>query len=112
VVVYEPNAPARRALSRLLQDEGWATLECAQTSEVLEAARSGRTIDALLVDFRSGVAVADEVRLTQPSVRVLFMSSHDELPRGIEGTFVRRPIDFRLVESLLQATPRSRRNTG
>jgi DNA-binding response OmpR family regulator len=113
-VLYEPNASARRALAELLQDEGWATLQCEQPGEAIAAAQSGRKIDALLVDLTRGVEVADEVRRMQPGVRVLFMSSRDEGPKDAAADCVEKPIDFRVLEGLLKARPckASRRNIG
>jgi DNA-binding response OmpR family regulator len=113
-VLYAPNTEVRQAFAQLLQTEGWSTLECEQASDALRAARSGRTIDALLVDLKTGIAVADEVRREQPGVRVLFLSGQDEPPPATRGGFVKRALDFRLVESLLKATPSSgsRRNTA
>jgi CheY-like chemotaxis protein len=125
IVLYEPNPRTRRALVQRLTEEGWAALACDDPAQAMAAARSGRTIDALLVDLKAGIAVAEEVRRVQPGVRVLFTSSHDESARyGVRrygsnagGETSRASArdaataqsDIRLVESLLGSTPRTAR---
>lgn len=102
VVLFEPDAEARRALAQLLRQKGWAIIECALASQAIQVARSGRAIDAVLVDLEAGVAVADELRRLRPDVRVLFTSNR-EASTPLE---VGRPrADFRVVERLLRVAP-------
>jgi CheY-like chemotaxis protein len=111
VVLFDPDAKARRELAQLLRLRGWAIVECALPSQAIQVARSGRAIDALLVDVETGVAVADEVRRLRPDVRVLFTSNREASTPAAVG---RPGADFRVVERLLRVAPHaaSRRNAG
>lgn len=119
-VLYEPRPRARGALVQFLRAEGWAALQCEHASEAIAAARSGRRIDALLVDLESGVAVADEVRRLQPGVRVLFLSGRSGALRGGMGAtsagtakLLRDRLDCALVGDLLRPAERTpRRRSG
>jgi hypothetical protein len=54
-----------------------------------------------LVDLNGGLEIARAVRDFQPRVRVVFMSGGEDLPAGLPGAFVKRPVDFQVVEGLL-----------
>lgn len=101
VVVHEKNPTARATLERLLGEAGWAVCFCDSPRQAIELVRSGRKIAAVLVDVDGGVEIAQAVRALQPRARVVFMSGGDGLPEELPGAFVKRPLDFEILQSLL-----------
>jgi DNA-binding NtrC family response regulator len=101
VVVYDPHPRARAALVGLLLEAGFSVKECERPEEVLDAARSGRSMHFLLTDVQTGCRLGDSVRQHQPDVRILLMSGGEALPQGVVGEFVKKPIDFDALERRL-----------
>jgi signal transduction histidine kinase len=106
ILLVEDEPASRLALSALLQSQGYRVLETAKPSQAIAAAAeyTGQ-IDLLLSDVRlpemGGEALAERLRSTHPSMRVIFMSGLPDPPAGATA-FVQKPIDFDALARVLE----------
>ncbi|CAN5821970.1 hypothetical protein BH11MYX2_BH11MYX2_39510 [soil metagenome] len=81
VLVVEDNSEIRGLVHRYLRSAGYEVLVADDSPHALELARS-RQIDLLLTDvvmpIMGGDVVAEQVRLLQPNVRVLYISGYPD----------------------------------
>lgn len=81
VLIVDDEHYIRTLAGSVLRDEGFTVLEASGTAEALELAAS-HNIDILLTDLHmpgslSGLQLADEIRTTDPMVRVIISSGDD-----------------------------------
>jgi CheY-like chemotaxis protein len=89
ILVTEDEVAVRTLTQRMLRSLGYTVLAAADAAEAMRlvARHSGR-IDLLLTDVimpgMSGPRLADEIRLTYPAIRTLYMSgyTHNEIDRS------------------------------
>jgi CheY-like chemotaxis protein len=98
VLLVEDEPALMRSTARMLRNSGYVVLEAPYGADAVAMAHS-TPIDLLLTDVvmpeLSGRQVADEVRMLQPEVGVLFMSGFSE---GTTGSPVDSVADLDLVQ--------------
>ncbi|HEY4177255.1 MAG TPA: ATP-binding protein [Kofleriaceae bacterium] len=99
VLVVEDNTEIRGLVHRYLRSAGYDVLVADDSPHALELARS-RQIDLLLTDvvmpIMGGDVIAEQVRLLQPNVRVLYISGYPDddanlIPRVASSRFLPKP---------------------
>ncbi|HEY4057005.1 MAG TPA: response regulator, partial [Kofleriaceae bacterium] len=99
VLVVEDNMEIRGLVNRYLRSAGYDVLVAEDSPHALELARS-RQIDLLLTDvvmpIMGGDVIAEQVRLLQPNVRVLYISGYPDddanlVPRVASSRFLPKP---------------------
>jgi DNA-binding response OmpR family regulator len=111
VVVVGRSLPVLELLETALSRDGHRVLATTRPDEVVELARSIR-IDVLVGDRGDALsALADEVRLMQPYVRVVSLCDADELQfaRG-DGAAVARPVALRELDAAVREAATNSRN--
>jgi DNA-binding response OmpR family regulator len=84
VVIVEESAAVQELLEQALRETGDCVLVSQNPLEVLDVARRVR-IDLLVIDVEAKPGLLEEVRESQPDVRVLYLSdSTDEQPASLE----------------------------
>jgi CheY-like chemotaxis protein len=83
LVLVENDDPIRRVTARILRSQGYAVLEAVSAEEALliEPAMlksAAMLITDLVLPGRSGRELAEALRASYPSLRVLYMSGHTE----------------------------------
>jgi two-component system, cell cycle sensor histidine kinase and response regulator CckA len=89
VLVVEDEAAVREVARRILDRNGYHVLAVEDGPQAIDVARSSGRIDLLLTDVvmphMLGKDVADQVRVAQPGIRVLFMSGYTQGLLGVQG---------------------------
>jgi PAS domain S-box-containing protein len=89
LMLCEDNDAIRAMVSDLLEEQGYSVLSLATAEEAIEAAQQ-RKIDLLITDMslpgKSGSELAYTLRVTRPTLPVLFTTGHlTDPPREIDG---------------------------
>jgi CheY-like chemotaxis protein len=84
ILVVEDNQSVRKAVIRQLHDLGYRTIAAESAAAALKLGREGAHFDLLLTDVimpggMTGYELADEMRQTDPDLKVLFTSGYTEL---------------------------------
>jgi PAS domain S-box-containing protein len=84
ILVVDDNPNVRKAVIRQLHDLGYRTIEAESGPAALKLVQDGARLDLLLTDVVmpggiTGYDLADELRQTQPDLKVLFTSGYTEL---------------------------------
>ncbi|HEX9379471.1 MAG TPA: response regulator [Gaiellaceae bacterium] len=80
IVVVEESPAVQELVEQAVRDVGDCVLVTQNALEVLDVARRVR-IDLLVIDIDSEPGLVEEVRESQPDLRVLYLSDHaDEQP--------------------------------
>jgi PAS domain S-box-containing protein len=84
ILVVDDNPNVRKAVIRQLHDLGYQTVEAESSAAALRLVQGGLEFDLLLTDVimpggMTGYQLADELRQTQPDLKVLFTSGYTEL---------------------------------
>jgi CheY-like chemotaxis protein len=84
ILVVDDNPNVRKAVVRQLHDLGYRTIEAESGPAALTLVHDGARFDLLLTDVVmpggiTGYDLADELRQTQPDLKVLFTSGYTEL---------------------------------
>jgi PAS domain S-box-containing protein len=89
VLVVEDEAAVREVARRILDRNGYHVLAVEDGPQAIDVARSSGRIDLLLTDVvmprMLGKDVADQIRVAQPGIRVLFMSGYTQGLLGAQG---------------------------
>ena len=110
ILLVEDEPSVRKATKWLLRNTEHRILEAGSGEEALKVARAYEgEIHLLLTDVvmpgMSGKELADQLRITRPDVRVLFMSGYSDEALGKKGllskdpAFIAKPIDARKLRS-------------
>jgi DNA-binding response OmpR family regulator len=98
VLLVDASIGTRAPLADFLRAGGYLVLEAASSDDALDLLNSRLEIEALVAHARvegsmDGVALADWVRRTRPSMRVLVLSDPDQTPDTARDdiVFVTRP---------------------
>jgi DNA-binding response OmpR family regulator len=84
IVIVEESAAVQELVEQALRETGDCVLVSQSPLEVLDVARRVR-IDLLVIDIEAKPGLVEEVRESQPDVRVLNLSgSTDEQPASLE----------------------------
>jgi DNA-binding response OmpR family regulator len=84
IVIVEESAAVQELVEQALHETGDCVLVSQNPLEVLDVARRVR-IDLLVIDIDAKPGLVEEIRESQPDVRVLYLSdSADEQPEGFE----------------------------
>ena len=116
-LLVEDDERVRRLLATVLEDSGLVVLAAANGEQALELAPGhDGAVDALVTDVvmphMSGPQLADELHVTRPAAKVLFMSGYADdqvLPGQLEPgrSFLQKPFSIndllRRLEELLEA---------
>ena len=114
VLIVEDEQSSRRALSRLLQQCGYANRAVGSAEEALQLIRHGDVPRVAVVDLNlpgmSGLDLIDKLSRIDPSVMIVLTTAaggQSLLDRvhasGIE--YLRKPLDFNRLLGLLGTTP-------
>jgi DNA-binding response OmpR family regulator len=95
-VIVEPSAAVQELVEQALRQTGHRVLVTQNPLEVLEVVRRVQ-IDLLVTDLESRPGLVEQVRATQPDVRVLYLSRLGEEPAGPRRT-LSLPAPFSLDE--------------
>jgi DNA-binding response OmpR family regulator len=88
IVIVEESAAVQELVEQALRESGDRVLVTQNALEVLDVARRLR-IDLLVIDIDSQAGLVEEVRESQPDVRVLYLSDgSDEQPAGLEPSLL------------------------
>jgi len=84
ILVVEDNPSVRKAVIRQLHDLGYRTIEAESGAAALRIVRDGASFDMVLTDVimpggLTGYQLVDELRLSDPDLKVLFTSGYTEL---------------------------------
>jgi PAS domain S-box-containing protein len=119
VLLVEDEASLRKLTRDVLQEMGYKVQEAVDAAQALGIAKQFRTIDLLLTDVvmpgMSGRALANELAISHPDTRVLFMSGYTDgeiekqgvLNAGIvilHKPFTREELIHRVEEALMGVT--------
>jgi DNA-binding response OmpR family regulator len=97
IVIVEPSAAVQELVEQALRETGDRVLVTQNPLEVLEVVRRVR-VDLLVTDIDSRPGLVEQVRTTQPEVRVLYLSRPgDDEPAGPRRT-LSLPTPFSLDE--------------
>jgi DNA-binding NtrC family response regulator len=115
--VVEDDLQSRRALQRLLEDDGYDVLLAANGIDGLERAMSWRP-DVVLSDVNmpkmDGLTLARELIARAPDVPVVLMSAHPALAAQAREAydFFAKPLDFDALERIIERACRDAAPTG
>jgi CheY-like chemotaxis protein len=119
VLLVEDEASLRKLTRDVLQEMGYRVQEAVDATQALGIAKQFRAIDLLLTDVvmpgMSGRALADELAVSHPDTRVLFMSGYTDGEIARQGSlnagmvilhkpFTREELIRRVEETLLGVT--------
>jgi DNA-binding response OmpR family regulator len=96
IVIVEPSAAVQELVEQALRETGDRVLVTQNPLEVLEVVRRVR-VDLLVTDIDSRPGLVEQVRTTQPEVRVLYLSRPGDEPAGPRRT-LSLPTPFSLDE--------------
>jgi DNA-binding response OmpR family regulator len=83
IVIVEESAAVQELVEQALRETGDCVIVSQNPLEVLDVARRVR-IDLLVIDIDAKPGLVEEVRESQPNVRVLYLSdSTEEQPAGL-----------------------------
>ncbi len=113
ILLVEDESILRRALTEVLESEGYSVLTASDGRDALGlVATYEETIDLLLTDVQmprmGGLALAEELYNQQPSVKIVFMSSFDrknlqEIQSRLVGAeFLRKPFSISVLTKTVQ----------
>jgi DNA-binding response OmpR family regulator len=114
LLIVDDHPQYREMAVRLLTVLGHQVIEAADPESAQEAlAREGDRIEVVLLDLflgaNDGVALAAQLEVQRPGVRILFMSGHDEATlqtAGLESgrrRFIEKPFSLPALEAALEA---------
>jgi DNA-binding response OmpR family regulator len=84
IVIVEESAAVQELVEQALRESGDRVLVTQNALEVLDVARRVRT-DLLVIDINSQPGLVEELRESQPDLRVLYVSDRtDEQQAGLE----------------------------
>jgi CheY-like chemotaxis protein len=110
VLVVEDEAVVRGNIVEMLRDQGFVVLEAHDGASGLAILKRGVAVDLLLTDVglpgMNGRELADQVRLTRPDLKVLFMTGYAEEAAIAKG-FLKSGMD--LITKPFELTDLSRR---
>jgi signal transduction histidine kinase/CheY-like chemotaxis protein len=119
VLVVEDEQDVGRLARRILERHGYRVLLAASPREALDVAAREPGIDLLLTDVvlpeMSGRRLADQLLLTHPQLRVVYMSGYTDDALSDHGVlesgtaFVEKPFTSEVLVSKLRAEMRERR---
>lgn len=90
IVIVEESAAVQDLVEQVLREGGDRVLVCQNPLEVLDVARRVR-IDLLVTDLDSWSGLVEQVRTSQPDLRVLYLSSGtDGKSEGLAGSLTLR----------------------
>jgi two-component system, cell cycle sensor histidine kinase and response regulator CckA len=102
ILVAEDDQGVRKLITEILGRYGYATIEARDGEEALRIFNENKQIDLIVMDVImpgiKGGEVFEEIRKTDPAVKILFMSGYARdvvIDKGVEGAlvdFVRKPI--------------------
>jgi DNA-binding response OmpR family regulator len=85
IVIVEESAAVQELVEQAMRGVGECLLVTQNALEVLDVARRLR-IDLLVIDVDSEPGLVDQVRASQPELRVLYLSAGtEEAPAGLDG---------------------------
>jgi CheY-like chemotaxis protein len=80
VLLVDDEAAIRMLFAASLRRDGYHVIEAANGSEAIDAAKIAERIDLVVTDIRmpkmDGIAMANELRALQPSIRIVFVSGY------------------------------------
>src|SRR2546422_10025985 len=77
IVIVEESAAVQELVEQALRESGDRVLVTQNALEVLDVARRVR-IDLLVIDLGAEAGLLEEVRESQPDLRVLYLSDHTD----------------------------------
>jgi len=116
ILVVEDEDGVRALVMRVLQDLGYRLLQASSGPRAIEVAREyGATIDMLITDIvmpdgMNGIELAERLRATRPSLRVIFTSgyladvSRDDIPSRDSDAFLAKPFSLSELARLVRRT--------
>ena len=116
VLVVDDEPVVRLVAAEAFKDAGCGTYEACEAEEALQVLSEHPDISVLFTDInmpggRDGVALAAEVHLRRPDVRLLLTSGREQpAPADIpdDGQFIAKPYALSDVTSLVRAWPLDR----
>ena len=119
VLVVEDEAAVRRLATSVLRDRGYQVQEACDGAEALAVINQGTPLDLVVTDVimprMSGRQLYDQLKITKPEVKVLFMSGYTDDALALHGVldaefcFIEKPFSpSRLackVREAIDATP-------
>jgi DNA-binding response OmpR family regulator len=104
IVIVEESAAVQELVEQALREGGDRVLVSQNPLEVLDVARRVR-IDLLITDLDSWPGLVEQVRASQPDVRVLYLSGGtDEQPPGSERSLpLRTPFSLDELRAAIAA---------
>ncbi len=82
VLLVEDEPSVREVATRMLRDQGYNVMVAANGEEALQLARANEPIHLLVTDVvmprLSGKAVADQLKILRPEIKVLFISGYSD----------------------------------
>jgi two-component system response regulator FixJ len=122
IALVDDDALLRDALARLLEMSGMAVEKYHSGADFLSAAPTSRA-DCVVLDVRlrdiSGIAVAQELRASQPEFPIVFITAsmdpvfERQADQIHSAAFLRKPfLRDTLVEAIMAATAARAENTG
>jgi signal transduction histidine kinase/ActR/RegA family two-component response regulator len=89
VLVVEDEAAVRRLTTSVLRDCGYRVKEACDGTEALELMKTGQSFDLVVTDVimprMSGRELYDRLKVTNPAVKVLFMSGYTDDALALHG---------------------------
>ncbi len=115
VLLVEDEERLRQSVSSMLRKKGFSVFEAGDGSAAIDILRAGTySLDVMLLDITipgvSSREVLEEVRLTQPGLRVILTSAYNRelaaqsLDAAHVQGFIRKPFHFSDLEQLLYST--------
>lgn len=104
IVVVEESAAVQELVEQALRDEGNCVLVTQNPLEVIELARRVR-IDLLVTDLRAADELVDELRSSQPDLRILYLSDSTDEPTPIpdDSPSLRMPFSLEELRAAIAA---------
>lgn len=101
VLVVEDEVLIRLMLADTLREAGCEVVEAASGDEALSVLHTATTLDVLITDVRmpgrtDGLALASQVRVRQPGLKIIVTSGHARCDPGLADGFLAKP--YRLAD--------------
>jgi len=124
ILVVEDEEGVRALVMRVLQDLGYRLLQAPTGPRAIEVAREyGAAIDLLITDIvmpdgMNGIELAERLRGTRPSLKVIFTSgyladvSRDDIPSRDTDAFLAKPFSLAELARLVRRTLDAREPTA